>query len=266
MHRPTARHWGRHDKPLVIAHRGASAERPENTLAAFRFAEEEGADAIELDVMRCGTGEVVIFHDDDLKRLGGRTDRIRETPLSLLREVRMEGEPLPTLEELFASLGPDLLINVELKSPDRRGLQYFETLRDDGLAREVAHLIRRFGMERRVLVSSFDPTLLLRFRRALPEVATGLLFQANMGRALREAWAAPLLGATAVHPEGVLVTARAVSAWHRAGRAVNVWTIDHPREIAFLVAVGADGIITNTPRATRAAIEAALLETRAQAE
>ena len=242
----------------MIAHRGASAERPENTLAAFGLAESQGADAIELDVMRCGTGEVVVFHDDDLTRLAGRADRVRETPLSSLRTVRIQGEPLPTLEELFASIGPDLLVNVELKSPDRRGMQYLETLRDDGLPRAVAALIRRFGLEKRVLVSSFDPTQLLRFRRALPAVATGLLFQSNMGRALREAWAARLLGPTALHPEGLLVTAAAVDAWHRAGRAVNVWTIDDPREIAFLTAIGADGIITNTPVATRAAIEAAL--------
>ena len=258
MPSPDKPRWGRQSRPLVIAHRGASAERPENSLASFRLAEEQGADAVELDVMRCGSGEVVIFHDDDLKRLAGRPDRIRETPLATLREVPIEGAPMPTLEELFASVGPDLLINVELKSPDRRGLQYLETLKDDGLAREVAAIIRRFGMAERVLVSSFDPTLLLRFRRAMPEVATGLLFQSNMGRALRDAWAAPLLRPTALHPENLLVSPRAVDLWHRAGRAVNVWTVDAPHEIAFLTTIGCDGIITNRPAATRAAIDATL--------
>ncbi len=82
--RPLPR-WGRRASPLVIAHRGASAERVENTVEAFGRARELGADGVELDVMRCGTGEVVVFHDDDLARLAGRPDVIRATPLAALR-------------------------------------------------------------------------------------------------------------------------------------------------------------------------------------
>src|SRR5438874_1738897 len=68
--------WARSTTPLVIGHRGASSREPENSVAAFRRAAVDGADGVELDVLCCGTGEVVVFHDDDLLRLGGRPDRV----------------------------------------------------------------------------------------------------------------------------------------------------------------------------------------------
>lgn len=239
----------------MIAHRGASADRPENTIAAFRFAAELGADAIELDVMRCGSGEVVVFHDDDLKRLAGRPDAVREAPLHALREARVGGEPIPTLDEVLEAAGPAMLVNVELKSPEVSGLAaHLGLARDDGLALEVARILSRHGCAARALVSSFDPLQLLRFRRAAPHVPVGLLFHDELARPLREGWAARLLRTQAVHPEGKQIAARAVAAWHAAGRAVNVWTVDDPREIAFLAAVGVDGVITNRPDVARVAL------------
>jgi glycerophosphoryl diester phosphodiesterase len=249
--------WGRRTTPLVIAHRGASADAPENTLAAFALAREVGADGVELDVMRCGTGEVVVFHDDDLKRLGnGRTESIRQTPLEALREVDLGGgERIPTLEEVLATLGPHMLVNIELKAPDRKGLQYLSSLRDEGLAHAVAGLVARHGATSRALVSSFDPFLLGRFRRAAPAVPIGLLFTVESMLPLRHAWATPLLQPAAVHPDARMVEARAVRRWHREGRAVNVWTVDDPHEVACLAALGVDGIITNRPAETRALLE-----------
>src|SRR6185312_17377418 len=84
--------WGRQAKgPLVIAHRGASADAVENTIAAFRLAREQGADGVELDVMRCATGEVVVFHDDDLGRLGGYPGDVRALSFAELRAVELHG-------------------------------------------------------------------------------------------------------------------------------------------------------------------------------
>src|SRR5579863_8095472 len=93
------------ERPLVIAHRGASADAPENTLAAFRLAREQGADAIELDVMRCATGEVVVFHDDDLQRYFGRPTLIRDLSFEDLRKLDVgRGEQIPTLDEVLKIL------------------------------------------------------------------------------------------------------------------------------------------------------------------
>jgi glycerophosphoryl diester phosphodiesterase len=243
-------------RPLVIAHRGASKARLENTIAAFRAAEEQGADGVELDVMRCRSGEVVVFHDDDLRRLAARTEVVTETPWSILHRVElMGGERIPTLGDVFAALGPDTLVNVELKSRERQGLRRVGMLLDDGLPAAVAQLVARYGMSARVLVSSFDPFLLHRFQRLAPTIPTALLFHGELSRPLREAWAAHFIEPAALHPEARMITAQQVARWHARQVLVNVWTVDAPQEIAFLGAVGVDGIITNEPGVARGVLD-----------
>jgi glycerophosphoryl diester phosphodiesterase len=241
----TEARWGRRvARPLVIAHRGASADAPENTLAAFRAARAQGADGIELDVMRCGSGEVVVFHDDDLQRLGGgRADYVRATRYDELRAIDLgAGERIPLLDDVLAESGA-LLVNIELKSPPR----WLARARDDGLAAAVAGLIGRHAAESRALVSSFDPLLLLRFRRVLPHVATGLLFAHDQSRPLRDAWSAPLLSPFALHPEAALVDAPALRRWRARGYCIHTWTVDDPAEMRALAALGVDALITNRP-------------------
>src|SRR5512145_1466819 len=124
-------------RPIVFGHRGASAEAPENTLAAFRLAVERGADGVELDVWRCASGELVVAHDDDLRRVGGSPLVVRKAPLAALRAVdvgswkgeRFRGERVPLLDEVLEAV-PSGLVNVELKSARF-------TLPDLGLARQV---------------------------------------------------------------------------------------------------------------------------------
>jgi len=236
--------------PKILAHRGASADAPENTLRAFRIAREQGADGVELDVIRCGTGEVVVFHDDDLERLAKQRGRVRQMPFGALREIDLGGgERIPLLDEVLEETA-GLLVNVELKTAptwaDRAG--------DDGLAHEVARLIARHRADKRTLVSSFDPLLLWRFHRLQPRVPTGLLFGHEQSRPFREAWAARLTHPTALHPEAPLVDDVAMRGWRRRGYAVNVWTVDAPAEIRCLAALGVDAIITNRPAQARAAL------------
>lgn len=239
--------WGRQPaRPLVIAHRGASADAIENTLAAFRRARADGADGVELDVMRCATGEVIVFHDDDLVRLGGRAAATRALALAELRAIDLGGgERIPLLDEVLEELGP-LVVNVELKSRRR--------FADDGLAAAVADILARHDTGARALVSSFDPWLLARFARRAPAIATALLFAHDQSLPLRRAWAAPLLRPRALHPEALLVDAGRVRRWHARGYAVNVWTVDAAAELRRLAALGVDGIITNRPTFARAVI------------
>jgi glycerophosphoryl diester phosphodiesterase len=250
------RAWGRRAagaRPLVIAHRGASAGALENTLEAFRLARRQGADGVELDAMPCGTGEIVVFHDDDLHRLtGGRTERIAHMPLAALREITLLGKAgrggIPLLDEVLEELGPDLLVNVELKTPDSMRAPEWSGHR---LAAEVAALLRRHGTGRRALVSSFNPVALARFRLAAPFAPSGLLFAADQNLLLRHGWARMALRPLALHPDRVLVTGNALARWRLEGYAVNVWTVDDEAEIARLCALGVDGIITNDPARTR---------------
>lgn len=245
---PPTGSWGpAADGPLVIGHRGASAHALENTLAAFRRARADGADGVELDVLACLTGEIVVFHDETLARLAGRPEAIGHLSLGALREVRLTGgEPISTLDEVLEELGP-LLINVELKvGTTQLGLR---------LADAVAKTLRRHGTGTRVLVSSFHPVALGIFRARAPSVPTGLLFAADQSRPLREAWARHGLRPLALHPGRQLASERSVGAWRREGYAINVWTVDGAEEVSRVAALGVDGIITNDPAATRAILD-----------
>ena len=243
--------WDRRDgqAPLVIGHRGASAHALENTISAFRRARADGADGVELDVTTCKTGEVVVFHDDDLTRLAGRPEAIADLPLAAVREVRLTGgETIPLLGEVLEELGTRL-VNVELKAP--RALTAVATR----LAPKVARLLARHATGARALVSSFNPIALAELRLVAPRVTTGLLFGAEQKRPLREAWARGLIRPTALHPERLLVDEPRLARWRAEGYSVNVWTVDEEAEVGRLARLGVDGIITNDPARTRAFLQ-----------
>ena len=110
--------------PLIVAHRGDSANAPENTLASFRLALANGADGIELDVMFSADQKLVVIHDDTLDRTTNGHGLVGATPSDAIRELdagsrfgeKFKGEPVPLLDEVFAEFGGKFLINVELKN------------------------------------------------------------------------------------------------------------------------------------------------------
>ena len=248
-------------RPLVLGHRGASHDYPENTIVAFRAAMQQGADGVELDVMRCGSGEVVVVHDDTLERLApgqaGAEQRVRETPLGELRRFDLGGgERIPTLDAVFRALGPQALVNVELKSASlQRPTDYLRLPLDDGLAMAVVKVLERAGRlsgSGLTLVSSFDPFQLLRFQSASRGmVPLGYLFEAGQSVRTRELYRLPLWSLAAVHPEAKLIDGPALRAWRQRGLRVNAWTVDNPSEIAAMAALGVEAIITNRPGAVR---------------
>lgn len=243
--------------PLLLGHRGASAHVTENTLPAFQRAIADGADGVELDVQRCLTGEIVVFHDDDLSRLAGRPERVADLPLQALREIRLSGGgEIPTLAETFEACGPDALVNVEIK---------YDGYWPSGCAALVAgasEVIARVGARGRVLVSSFSPAAIWLWRRHHGDVPCGLLFEPprpfHRPWPLRADCLLPLLQSEAVHPEHGLCTPETVRRWHHRGYAVNVWTVDDPGRLRRLADMGVDAIITNDPAAARAALRLTL--------
>ena len=134
--------WTRAGRPLVWAHRGASKQAPENTLAAFSLAAKLGADGIELDVQLCKSGEVVVLHDDTLGRTTGRVGLLRETPWATVRTLdagarfgaAFRGERIPMLAEVLDQTPRALLVNIELKC---------ETLDDRGLTAATLAVIAK---------------------------------------------------------------------------------------------------------------------------
>ncbi len=227
---------GRRAKPLVLAHRGAHQRHVENTIAAFDEGMRQGADGVELDVRLTKTGEVIVFHDDDLARLAGRPERIADCSYDLLRGI--DTFEIPLLHDVLdVVLGARGVVNVEVKQ-DRR-------VPRTRVGRAVAAVLRsRSVVERNSLVlSTFDAGLFVALRAMVTRVPIALLWDREHHRAAH--MALPLLRPDGVHPHWSLLDARVVEAHHARGLFVNTWTVDDPAVAARLHRVGVDGIITN---------------------
>jgi len=242
--------------PLIIAHRGASAKAPENTLAAFELAFEMGADGIELDVMLSKDEQLVVIHDDTVDRTTNGSGRVSDFPLKILQgldagsvfSTAFHGERLPSLAEVFERFDGKMLINVELKN-------YATPF--DGLTDKVVNLIQKYKLLNSVLLSSFNPLNLWRARRRLPEVRLGLLTLGGKAGALSRGALGRIFPYDALHPYYSDVNETLVNKIHSLGRQVNVWTVNEPEELLRLCQLGVDGIITNDPQAARKVIEGA---------
>lgn len=224
--------------PLIWGHRGTrGAGKPsENTLTAMRLALTQGAGGIELDVRLCRSGEVIVLHDPDLKRMANVDVRAADASLAELQAHDLgRGERVPTLlEALSLVLGstPDARLNVEIKAdvPDRKRL-----------VEEVARCIETqpARARARVLISSFSPAICAAMRRRLPELDVGFLYERAPDAAGRPE------GIAIVHPHHALLDKAHVTSLHEQGIAVNTWTVNEPGRAKLLAAAGVDGIITD---------------------
>jgi glycerophosphoryl diester phosphodiesterase len=216
----------------------------------------QGADGVELDAWRCGSGEVVVIHDEDTARTCGERLVVPDAPLARLRALdagrcmggRFAGERLPLLAEVLEAL-PGAVVNVELKARPGRA--------DVGLAREVAAVIAAARAEARVLVSSFDFGLVAAFRAVAPGVATGLLFEPSWHRGLRVPLAVRRLAPSALNPDLALCAPARLAGWVASPRAVYVWTVDGAADVARLARAGAAALICNAPGAARSVVREA---------
>jgi glycerophosphoryl diester phosphodiesterase len=218
---------------LVIAHRGASAEKPENTLAAFRRAVELKVDAIELDVRVTRDGIPVVFHDHTLGRLTGVAGRVSSRSWRELALLRVGGaEPIPRLAEVLRLIRGRTVVQIELKP-----------------GTPVAPVVRAVHAARagkNVILSSFAPDLVRVAARLAP--ATPRLLLSNGGSPSRLA-----RQLSALRARGLSVDHRAVrsAAWvrhfHRHNFIVWCWTVNHPRTMRRLARWGVDGILSDNP-------------------
>jgi glycerophosphoryl diester phosphodiesterase len=232
----------------VLGHRGARRRAAENTLAAFQLAIEEGADGVELDVRLDADDEVVVIHDPTLLRVtGGKDARLIEdlTWNELSRVDVGNGEHVPRLADVLSwARDGDTRVNIELKSDvSRRGLLAWKVVRLVAAERNAAE---------RLILSSFDPRLVIATARALPWVPVGYLRERAP---VPRRWLAQRgLGAAAVHPSAALTTRDAISGWQRAKLPVNVWTVNEPAEARRLDALGVDCLISDEPGKVLAAL------------
>jgi glycerophosphoryl diester phosphodiesterase len=243
--------------PLVLGHRGARHAAPENTHAAFELARLEGARGVELDVRLAKTGEILVLHDVTLTRVtGGRDSRALEQ-LSLEEALRADvgrGERVPLLADVLDwAKQHELLVNVEVKSDVKR--------RRDLVGGVIRLLSRHAWAAEGVLLSSFDPRFVWGLARALPRVPSAFLFHTKSpiarAAALVGATTFSRLGARAVHPEHVLITAQTMQAWRSRQALVGTWTVNDEQRARELSALGVDYIVSDRPGAILAALHAA---------
>ncbi|NLN28940.1 MAG: glycerophosphodiester phosphodiesterase [Firmicutes bacterium] len=229
---------------LVIAHRGARTEAPENTMAAFELAVDAGADMIEFDVQLTKDKVAVVMHDPTLDRTTDMRGRIAELTWSELALATVGGvqwpdskERIPRLEDVLALCRHSgIAVNVELKpaSDDFRSL-----------ADAVVELVRktRFPAER-VLISCFNHDALRYIEKSYPEYALAALYKTRPENPQN-------LPGSVIHPEFGSVDEHFMQAAKAAGKRVNVWTLNREEEWRRALELGADGITTDEPRLLR---------------
>ena len=252
--------------PKVVAHRGASAEAPENTLAAVRRAIARDADAVEVDVQRTKDGALVLLHDTSLARTTNvrrifprrspwlvsdfTLDEINRLDAGSWHDEKFAGERIPTLGQLIELLTPtSVALLLEVKAVALHPGIAADVA--DALAGPPGYLDAAIATGR-LVVQSFDHEAMRHHKRLLPEVPVGAL-----GTPLRAELGSIATWADQVNPVHWSVRRPYVETVHRHGLRCQLWTVNRPEHMRRAVSLGADGVITNQPGALRQLLSAA---------
>jgi glycerophosphoryl diester phosphodiesterase len=234
-------------QPVIFAHRGASAHAPENTLAAFELALTQQADAIELDVKLSADEQVVVIHDPTVDRTTNGKGRVQDLVLAELKKLdcgsffsgNYAAEKIPTLEEVFESVGKRIFINIELTN--------YKTPRDN-LSEVVCMLVKKHQMQKRIIFSSFHASNLSKARSYLPDVPRGLLAMDGLQGVWARSFGFTFGKYDALHPNLKDITQQEINRVHRLKRRVHVWTVNKEQDMRRLFNWGVDGIFTDDPQ------------------
>jgi len=235
---------------LVIAHRGASGNAPENTLAAFRKAVALGATFIETDLQLSRDAHFVAIHDDTVNRTTTGQGAVHGMTLTELRRLdagswfgsEFIGERIPTLEEILEfSKKHDVVFYLEIKPGGSWGGEH-----------ALIGALRESGEIPRVVVISFDAAIVLGLRKIEPTLMTGLLYDGQIENPLDKAVA---IGARQLLVRGDLVTPALLANARKKDLQVVCWTVNHPAHMRMLAAAGVDGIMSDYPDRLAAAVK-----------
>ncbi len=223
----------------VTAHRGASGWAPENTLAAFAKAIEQGSDYSELDVRLSKDGVVVLSHDDSLRRTTGQPGAVRDYTVEELKAFdagswfgpEFTGEKMPTLQEVMRLVKGKMKLNIEVKITREEPL----------VAEKVIEIIRQEKFDKECMITSFDQATVEKVIELAPDLPAGLIFsETTKADVFAGPWPILSVRFSAVNKEFV-ANAR------KAGKQIHVWTVNDEQKMRDLLALGVDGIITNYP-------------------
>lgn len=230
----------------IIAHRGFSGVYPENTMLAFRKAIEIGADGIELDVHLSKDGQVMIIHDEALKRTTGLDGVISDYTREELEKIsagktkndEFGFTPIPSLEEYLAFMAEhkDKFTNIELKTAP----VYYPEIEEKTL-----ELVRKFDLEKNIIYSSFNWLSIERMQRLGTISETGLLFSGM--KLYNQAHIIKSLGINYFHPDFNDLTDEIVKSYLDNKVGLNVWTVNEIEDMKVCLSWNIDGLITNFP-------------------
>ena len=254
------------NRPLIFAHRGGASLAPENTILALRTAVGIGVDVIETDLQLTKDNQFVLFHDDDLMRMAGREETIRDLTLNELKQIditynltpddgatypyRGQGHEILELSEALEEFPESVIFNMDIKNKEDREAPEL-----------LASEIKKHDRANSVIVASFHDRQIQRFRVLMPDVVTA----ACPGEVSRFVFGVKThsLKLTARNPKYrafqvpvnygriSVVNSKFVGAAHERGIAVHVWTINERLEMNNLIDLGVDGIITDEPALLR---------------
>lgn len=269
----------------VIAHRGASAYAPENTLSAFRLASEMGAHYFELDCTLSSDGQVIVIHDDTLDRTTNMKGSVMGTSSSAIQNAeagtwfnpKFQGEPVPTLANALNFAKGTIGVYIEVKDSDPNDAELLDSLmalgkasggilpakRDEALAlikesgtpnleltRKVIAQVRERGMEKEIVIQSFSAVVCAVALIEAPDLRTELLASGSDSNPQQWpdflAWA-EFLGAHGFNCNREMATEELVESFHARGVTVAVWTVNSTRDMQRLADIGVDFLITDRP-------------------
>lgn len=228
---------------LVIGHRGAMGEAPENTIGAFKLALDQGANAFELDVHMSADGAIIVCHDETVNRTTDGKGAIRGMTVSELKKLdagswfdpAFKGERLPLLEEVFDLVPADFVINIEIKDHAEHQLE-----------QRLVDLLNRAGRMESAVISSFNHKSLYKLKQLEPEIKVGLLYAANPVSHVLFARASNM-PVYSLHPHFTHIDARDVRQATEHGYQVYPWTVNSEADMNAMLEAGVPGIITNFP-------------------
>ncbi len=232
---------------LVIAHRGASEDAPENTLAAFRRAGVEHADYVELDVQESSDGVVLVAHDSDLMKVARVPLKIWSSTAAQVRSVDIGSyyssayadQRVPTLAEALAACKGVSRVNIELKDYGH----------NQQLEERVVGLVEAAGMEQQIVTMSLSRPMVAKMKQLRPGWTSGLLIAKAIGDVAR-------LPVDFLAVQSSLAGRELIRSAHALGKPVYVWTVNDPERMIRLMGLGVDGLITNRPALAKEIIAA----------
>ncbi|NOY10232.1 MAG: glycerophosphodiester phosphodiesterase [Spirochaetes bacterium] len=242
---------------MLFGHRGNSIKAPDNTLAAFKKLLDDHIPGVELDVMLCGSGEIVVSHDYNLKKSSGVDlsiekedyNRIKELDVGSWFSPEFKDERIPLLKDVFELLGNKVYYNIETKS---------EKIRTGLLEAKLFNTIKNFGLEKNCIISSFNPFSIKAVKKIAPALPTSLIYSRSkrLPFILRYGAGRLFTGFSFIQPYYKLINPVSVHLNKNIFRnPVIAWTVNDVSESNRLIDLGISGIISNNPSVLLAGIK-----------